>query len=116
MLRGHVKIVELDHGYAVCGLKNLRMLYWIMDANDIYMWYVNRTDVRTHAQTKFSIEHTSVALAHARPTRYIQVPTTECGPTNLTTALSDWCSTSVRHHMTESQYVAILFDKPKLSL
>ena len=70
----------------------------------------------THAQTKFSIEHTSVALAHARPTRYIQVPTTACDPTNLTTALSDWCSTSVRHHMTESQYVAILFDKPKLSL
>ena len=31
-MRGHVKkvsIVELDHGYAVCGLKNFRMLYWI---------------------------------------------------------------------------------------
>ena len=37
------------------------MLYWIMDAND--MQYVNRT----HAQTKFSIEHTSVGLAHAHP-------------------------------------------------
>ena len=59
-----VSIVELDHGYAVCGLKNFRMLYWIMDAND--MRYVNRTDVRTHVQTKFSIEHTSVGLAHAR--------------------------------------------------
>ena len=49
--RGHVKkvsIVELDHGYAVCRLKNFRMLYWIMDAND--MQYVNRTDVRTHAR------------------------------------------------------------------
>ena len=32
-----------------------------MDAND--MRYVNRT----HAQTKFSIEHTSVGLAHSRP-------------------------------------------------
>ena len=30
--------------------------------------YVNRTDIRTHAQTKFSIEHTSVGLTHARPT------------------------------------------------
>ena len=52
ILRGHVKkvsIVELDHGYVVCGLKNFRMLYWIKDAND--MRYVNRTDVRTHART-----------------------------------------------------------------
>ena len=63
IVRGQeVPIVELDRGYAVCGLKNL---YLIMDAND--MRYVNRTDVRTHAQTKFSIEHTSVGLAHARP-------------------------------------------------
>ena len=43
--------VVLDHGckrYAVC---------------EPY----GRTHVRTHAQTKFSIEHTSVGLAHARP-------------------------------------------------
>ena len=43
--------VVLDHGctrYAVCEL------------------YVH-THARTHAQTKFSIEHTSVGLAHARP-------------------------------------------------
>ena len=56
ILRDHVKkvsIVELDHGYAVCGLKNFRMLYWIMDAND--MQYVNRTDVRMHAQTNFQL-------------------------------------------------------------
>ena len=31
------------------------------------MRYVNRTDVCTHTQTKFSFEHTSVGLAHARP-------------------------------------------------
>ena len=52
-------------GYAVCRLKNFPMLYWIMDAND--MRYVNCTYVRTHAQAKFSIEHTSVGLAHTRP-------------------------------------------------
>ena len=45
---GHVSIVELDNGYAVCRLKNFRMLYWIMDANDT--WYVNRTHARTHRQ------------------------------------------------------------------
>ena len=65
ILRGKVSIVELDNGYAVCGLKNFRMLYWIMDAND--MRYVNRTYRRTHAQKNFSIEHTSVGLTHARP-------------------------------------------------
>ena len=61
IVRRHVSIVELDNGYAVCRLKNFRMLYWITDAND--MQYVNHT----HAQTKFSIEHTRVGLAHARP-------------------------------------------------
>ena len=48
IVRGHVKkvlIIELDHGYAVCGLKNFRMLYWIMATND--MRYVNRTHART---------------------------------------------------------------------
>ena len=36
-----------------------------MDAND--MRYVNRTYGHTHTQTKFSIEHTSMGVAHARP-------------------------------------------------
>ena len=55
IVHGHLKkvsIVELDHGYAVCGLKNC-------------------TDIHTHARTKFSIEHTSVGLAHARPIIYV---------------------------------------------
>ena len=50
ILRGYVKnvlIVELDHGYAVCGLKNFRVLYWIMDANDMQYMYVNHTYART---------------------------------------------------------------------
>ena len=56
VLRGHVKkvlIVELDHGYAVCGLKNLRMLYWIMDADDtlyVVCELYGRTYARTHRQ------------------------------------------------------------------
>ena len=45
---GDVSIVELDNGYAVCRLKNFRMLYWTMDAND--MRYANRTYARTHRQ------------------------------------------------------------------
>ena len=50
--------VVLDHGckrYAVC---------------ELYGRTLTRTYVRTHAQTKFSIEHTSVGLAHARPIRH----------------------------------------------
>ena len=87
IVRGHVKkvsIVELDNGYAVCRLKNFRMLYWIMDAND--KRYVNRMYRRMHAQTKFSIEYTSVGLAHARPINlsyYIFYVNKKCGRKHL---------------------------------
>ena len=36
IVREHVSIVELDNGYVVCRLKNFRMLYWIMDTNDMH--------------------------------------------------------------------------------
>ncbi len=46
-----------------------QQLFWILKLGDD-MRYV-RTHARTHVRTnKFSIEHTSVGLAHARPTNH----------------------------------------------
>ena len=63
--------------------EKFRILYWIDHGCKLYV--VCELYARMHAQTKFSIEHTSVGLAYARPIMqgFIHGGTWEIPPPNL---------------------------------